>query len=331
MHINRKEYLIISLIASFFIFIFSYGAILSTRLKCKDADYIITIDKNSNLNTVALQLEEEMCINKYLFKISMYLTFNQNKIKFGRHDLSVVRNIRDLVSMVTSINTDKVKVTLLEGWRVQDIALELEHKMNIDVEKFIYLCYDNNMIDKLDLSDKISSLEGFLFPDTYFFLKTYTEKDIIEVLVSQFKNNYDKNIQNRTELSVYETIILASIIEGESKFKADMDTISSVYHNRLMKNMLLQADPTVQYLMPKQKKNLLYKDIKIDSPYNTYIYKGLPPGPINSPGMNAIIAASDPAKSNFLYFVSNGEGTHIFNHTYKKHLTSKRNVSRKFK
>ena len=106
MHINRKEYLIISLIASFFIFIFSYGAILSTRLKCKDTDYIITIDKNSNLNTVALQLEEEMCINKYLFKISMYLTFNQNKIKFGRHDLSVVRNIRDLVSMVTSINTD---------------------------------------------------------------------------------------------------------------------------------------------------------------------------------------------------------------------------------
>ena len=103
MYINRKEYLIISLIASFFIFIFSYGAILSTRLKCKDADYIITIDKNSNLNTVALQLEEEMCINKYLFKISMYLTFNQNKIKFGRHDLSVVRNIRDLVSIVTSI------------------------------------------------------------------------------------------------------------------------------------------------------------------------------------------------------------------------------------
>jgi len=331
MHINRKEYFIISSIVAFFIFIFTYGGILSTNIKCENSNFILTIDRNSNLNAVASQLEQEMCVNKYLFKISMYLTFNQNKIKFGRHDLSVVRNIRDLVGMITTVNTEKVKVTLLEGWRIQDIALELEHKMNIDIEKFIYLCYDNNMIEKLNLSDKISSLEGFLFPDTYFFLKTYTEKDIIEVLVKQFNNNYNKNIQNKTKLSVYDTIILASIIQGESKFKADMDTISSVYHNRLMKNMLLQADPTVQYLMPEQKKNLLYKDIEIDSPYNTYKYKGLPPGPINNPGMNAIISASNPAKSDFLYFVSNGQGTHIFNHTYKKHLTSKRNVSRKFK
>ena len=182
------------------------------------------------------------------------------------------------------------------------------------------------MIDKLDLSDKISSLEGFLFPDTYFFLKTYTEKDIIEVLVNQFKNNYDKNIQNRTELSVYETIILASIIEGESKFKADMDTISSVYHNRLMKNMLLQADPTVQYLMPKQKKNLLYKDIEIDSPYNTYKYKGLPPGPINNPGLDAIIAAINPEKTSYLYFVKDPDTPrkHVFNKTSKKHEIARR-------
>ena len=331
MHINRKEYFIISSIVAFFIFIFTYGAILSTNIKCKNADFILTIDRNSNLETVSSQLEQEMCLNKYLFKISMYITFNQNKIKFGRHDLSVVRNIRDLVGMITTVNTEKVKVTLLEGWRIQDIALELERKMNIDIERFIYLCYDTNMIEKLNLSNKISSLEGFLFPDTYLFLKTYTEKDIIEVLIKEFKNNYNNKIQNKTKLNIYEIIILASIIQGESKFKADMDTISSVYHNRLKKNMLLQADPTVQYLMPEQKKNLLYKDIEIDSPYNTYIYKGLPPGPINNPGMNAISAASNPAKSDFLFFVSSGKGTHIFNHTYKKHLRSKRNVSRKFK
>ena len=331
MYINRKEYFIISLIAIFFVFIFSYGTILSTNLKCKEIDYVLTINKNSNLNDVALQLEEEMCVNKKIFKLSMYLTFNQNKIKFGRHDLSAVRNIRDLVATITTINTDKVKVTLLEGWRIQDVALELESKMNIDVEKFIYLCYDNNIIKTLGLSEEISSLQGFLYPDTYFFLKTYTEKDIIEVLVSQFRINYKKNIQNKTKLNLYETVILASIIQGESKYKEDMDTISSVYHNRLRKNMLLQADPTVQYLMPKQKKNLLYEDIEIDSPYNTYKYKGLPPGPINNPGITAMIAASNPAQSNFLYFVSNRQGTHIFNHTYQQHLKSKRDVSRKFK
>ena len=103
----------------------------------------------------------------------------------------------------------------------------------------------------------------------------------------------------------------------------EMKLISSVYHNRLNKKMLLQADPTIQYLLPKQKKRILYKDTQIDSKYNTYLYEGLPPGPINSPGIDAMIAAVNPMKTNFLYFVSNKKGRHIFNETYQDHLKSK--------
>ena len=130
---------------------------------------------------------------------------------------------------------------------------------------------------------------------------------------------------------MHEIVTLASIIQGEAVYEDEMKIISSVYHNRLEKNMLLQADPTIQYILPKHKKRILYNDTQVIDPYNTYLYKGLPPGPINSPGRYALIAASLPNKTNYLYFVSNGEGTHLFNHTYKKHLTSKRNVSRKFK
>ena len=130
---------------------------------------------------------------------------------------------------------------------------------------------------------------------------------------------------------MYDTVVLASIIQGESKYKNDMDTISSVYHNRLNKDMLLQADPTIQYILPVKKKRVMYKDTKIVNPYNTYINKGLPPGPINNPGINAIVAAGMPPNTNYLYFVANGEGTHIFNNTYNDHLKSKRNVSRKSK
>ena len=117
----------------------------------------------------------------------------------------------------------------------------------------------------------------------------------------------------------------------KSKYKNDMDTISSVYHNRLNKDMLLQADPTIQYILPVKKKRVMYKDTKIVNPYNTYINKGLPPGPINNPGINAIVAAGMPPNTKYLYFVANGEGTHIFNNTYNDHLKSKRNVSRKSK
>ena len=103
-----------------------------------------------------------------------------------------------------------------------------------------------------------------------------------------------------------------------------MKTISSVYYNRLNKNMLLQADPTIQYILPKVKKRILVKDTKIKNPYNTYLYKGLPPGPINNPGLSAIIAAAYPIKTDYLYFVANNKGRHIFNKTFKEHIKSKK-------
>ena len=130
-------------------------------------------------------------------------------------------------------------------------------------------------------------------------------------------------------MNMREITTLASIIQGEAIHDDEMPIISSVYHNRLKRGMLLQADPTIQYIIPGKPRRIYNKDLEVDSPYNTYKYKGLPPGPINNPGLKALKAAIMPAETDYLYFVSNGEGRHIFNYSNEEHNQAKLKLKRK--
>ena len=320
---QRHIYLFI--LPAFFIFfsILTYGIVMSLPVHCNHIKHYITIPKNATLSSTSRILNDNLCVNSILFKIVMKISMNEQNIKYGRYDFKSVNNMRDLVDMVTSVSSDRVQITVIEGLKMQEIALYLEKKMNIDIETFLSLCYDKSLIKDLGLND-ISSLEGYLYPDTYKLLKTYTEIDIIKIMVNQFLFNFNENISSETVLSDSDIVILASIIQGEAIYTDEMKKISSVYHNRLNRNMLLQADPTIQYILPKKKRRILVKDTKIDNPYNTYVYKGLPPGPINNPGLDALVAASDPMKTDYLYFVANNKGRHDFNETYRGHLRSKK-------
>ena len=131
------------------------------------------------------------------------------------------------------------------------------------------------------------------------------------------------------DFSINEVVTLASIIQGEAARKSEMNMIASVYHNRLNKGMLLQADPTIQYIIPGENRRLWNKDLKIKSSYNTYLNKGLPPGPISNPGLSALIAAINPEKSEYLYFVSDAEGGHIFSKTVREHKDAVKIFQRK--
>ena len=313
---------IISILVTFLL-IFFYSILLYIPTRCNHIDNYVTIPKNATVNTTAKILDDNLCLNKILFKIAMKATFNEKNIKYGRYDFKSINNMRDLISMITSVSSDRIQVTIVEGRKMQDIALHFEQKMTMDVEKFLELCFDQSLINSLGLSG-INSLEGYLYPDTYKFLKTYTESDVIKIMVNQFKYNYDQYVNNKTALSMKEVVVLGSIIQGEAMYSDEMNKISSVYHNRLKKNMLLQADPTIQYILPKKKKKILVKDTKIQNPYNTYINKGLPPGPINNPGIDALLAAANPLTTDFLYFVADKKGRHIFNKTFKAHLRSKK-------
>ena len=222
-----------------------------------------------------------------------------------------------------------MRVTLIEGWTLEQFADELKKKLEIDSYKFLRLCRDYNFTHSLGID--APSLEGFLFPDTYILLKMYTEEDVIQVLVNQFSRKMHKlqKITNEDNINIREIVTIASIIQGEAMYEDEMSTISSVYHNRLNRNMLLQADPTIQYITPGKPRRLFDKALKIDSPYNTYKYKGLPPGPINNPGFKALKAAIIPAETDYLYFVSNGEGRHTFTRTVSEHNQAKKELKQK--
>ena len=148
-------------------------------------------------------------------------------------------------------------------------------------------------------------------------------------LINTEKNNEAGASQIVLKINIREIATMASIIQGEAMYEDEMPIISSVYHNRLKQGMLLQADPTIQHIIPGKPRRLFNKDLEVDDPYNTYKYKGLPPGPINNPGLAALEAALNPVETEYLYFVSNGEGRHTFTHSADEHNQAKLKMKQK--
>jgi UPF0755 protein len=164
-----------------------------------------------------------------------------------------------------------------------------------------------------------------LFPDTYevSFGTGKNEKEIVRTMFNEFRKRITPEMNDEMKnkkITLTELITLASIVEAETRFEPEKETIAGVYYNRLKKGMRLEADPTVQYALPDgPKKRLMFSDLKFKSPYNTYLNRGLPPGPINNPGMSSILAALNPENHNYLYFAARGDGSHRFAETFGEH------------
>ena len=237
-------------------------------------------------------------------------------------------NFRLIHQLVDGI-PELIKVTILEGWNIYKVATTLENTLGIHQDKVISLCMNKRFIQSLGI--KAPTLEGFLFPETYYFVETESLKTILRKMVSEYQNNISDDMRNRIiELgfSELQLLTLASIIEGEAIYDEERKNISSVYHNRLHRGMRLQADPTIQYIIKDGPRRLLNKDLNIESPYNTYLNAGLPIGPINNPGLKSIIAALYPVESEYIYFVAKGDGYHSFSRTQEEHIFAKRKLDR---
>ena len=325
---NRfKSYIKIIIIFGVLSLLTLYYTLSMWSIDCRDSKDLI-ISPGANLGKVIQTLSQDKCFDDgNAFRFLMRLTGNDTEIRPGKYDLSKARNLGDLMSIITSDSAEMTSVTILEGWSMEDISRKMGEVIKIDTTKFQKLCKDEKFIKSLGI--KASSLEGYLYPDTYSFssnriLFNITEEEVIKVLVNEFKRKYKKNI-GRHKLSMHEIVTLASIIQGECVFTDEMKTVSSVYNNRLNKNWLLQADPTIQYLKPGKNKRLYNKDYtRFKSPYNTYLNKGLPPGPISNPGVDAIIAAAYPASTDYMFFVAKGDGRHHFTKTEKEHNNAKK-------
>ena len=209
------------------------------------------------------------------------------------------------------------------------MAGHLDDAMDFDSSEVIQLAQDQKFLRKQGID--ALSLEGYLFPDTYLFFDGDTPRSVLTHLVSQYKKFWNKAFSDRAKelnLTEHEVVTLASIIEGEALYDKERPVISSVYHNRLNQGMKLQADPTIQYIIPDGPRRLLNRDLRIESPYNTYLIRGLPPGPINSPGKNSILAALYPEENDFIYFVVSGDGYHTFTTNERDHNKAKRKLQK---
>lgn len=329
LHINKFfKYAVIITLISFMLF---YYILSSVGIKCSQSTPFV-IPPGAGLNKVISILDKTECFDQgKVFKWLMFIARQDRNIRPGKYDLKDVDNVSELMKLITTEIMDYTSVTILEGWTIKETARKLSEVIKIDSTIFVAMCSDIDFI--YDQGVRARTLEGYLYPDTYSFLTNrisvdIKEEEVIERMVKEFFKNYKKSIGMRNKnvkLTLHEVVTLASIIQGECIYENEMPRVSSVYTNRLKKNWLLQADPTIQYLKPGKNKRLYNKDYqRFDSPYNTYKHKGLPPGPISSPGIAAIIAAAFPEETDYMFFVAKGDGNHYFSKTEEEHNRAKR-------
>jgi UPF0755 protein len=281
----------------------------------------LTILPGQSLKAIAEHLENHSIIsNKLYFSIYTKIKKAGKKLQAGEYVLSGSKSPEEILDILVSGKVKLYRVTLPEGVTIKEIAGLIEKEGFCDTKKFTALCQSPDLIKKLEIH--AGSLEGYLFPDTYFFSRQNTCEDIIIAMTGRFKSVFKETWQKRTKelgFSIHEILTLASIIEKETGAGAERPLISSVFHNRLKQNMRLESDPTVIYGIEDFDGNIKKTHLQTRTEYNTYQITGLPPGPIANPGALSIEAALFPDQTPYFFFVSKKDGTHYFSTTYAEH------------
>ena len=242
------------------------------------------------------------------------------KIQSGEYMIPPRATPEQLLLILESGKVILHRVTFPEGLTMREMANLLESKSICSAHQFLLIT--SRPYEIPCLKETFPNLEGVLFPDTYLFPRNYPPRLVIKKMVRRFCQVYTPAMRVRTKkigMTDRQVITLASMIQKEAMLKREMPIISSVFHNRLKKGMRLQSDPTVIYDIPYFSGKLTRKDLMRPTPHNTYRFKGLPPDPICNPGRDAILAALYPAKTDYLYFVSRNNGTHVFSRTLDEH------------
>jgi len=279
----------------------------------------VFIPKDSTAKYVGKILEEQkLILSKDIFRWAVYFTMSEKKIKSG--DYEFYFSITTLPIVYNLIKGPKVvKVTIPEGFTVEQIAQRLFSKEIIaDTIEFVTYVKSKN-------------IEGFLFPETYYFYKNQLLEEVVNKMVKEFYKKYIPEFTQRAyelKISTYQVVILASIIEKEAKSFEEKKLVSAVFHNRLKKGWNLESCATVRYALKKYKEPLTYKDLEVNSKYNTYKYPGLPPSPICNPGLDSIKAALYPKETDDLFFFTPDNNTLVFSKYYKQHLEKQKKMKK---
>lgn len=281
----------------------------------------IKVERGEPVSSIVRKLKEKQVIsNERLFILSARLLLVEKKIHWGRYFFEPPLSPREMLDRMILGRGVFRRITIPEGLTVREIAELLDGAGIARKEQVLAEATRPELLSRLGLEGK--GIEGYLFPDTYYFTPHTTEREILVAMADQFRVNLNPWMLEKTSelgFSLYEVVTLASLIEKETGSDAERPLISAVFHNRLKRNIPLQSDPTVIYGLKRYSGQLTRRDLQSPSRYNTYRFRGFPPTPICNPGLASLRAAVNPANVPYLYFVSKNDGSHLFSATLEEH------------
>jgi len=293
----------------------------------------ITISEGSDTKSIADVLASEGVIeNAAMFRLRARVDAVDGKLRPGEYDLTTGMPYRTVVDLLLAgPPLETVTVTIPEGFTVEQIAERLEKQVGIPAAEFSELALKESGSFSAEYEflqgEPTGSLEGYLFPKTYQIVNGSSARDVVGIMLAQFAaeiEEVDLEDAKSKNLDLHDVVTIASMIEREARVAEERPIVSSVIHNRLKRKMRLEIDATIEYILPGTRPRLLNRHLKIDSPYNTYMYGGLPPGPIASPGLASLEAAAHPVQTDYLYYVLTGtDGSHTFTKTFEEFLIAK--------
>ena len=313
---RKNVWLLLVLLGALLISIFSlYGYFLNSPVTAGDWPRSITVSPGTSVKDITEAFETEQLVkSKELLYFALTLLHNPEDIKASTYvfeePLSTLAVAKKLVA--GDFDSDLIKFTHREGERATHIASEASEVLeDFDTETFLA---------------RAIPLEGKLYPETYFIPKTFTADELVDLMVDSYERHVGPTLaQNMTGLSDEEMIILASILEPEANSLESMSMVSDILQRRMEEGMPLQADASIEYILDKPLKELTPDDLRVDSPYNTYLNRGLPPTPIGNPGIEAIKAVLNPTPSNYVFYITDNDGVFHYAVTYDEH---KANIER---
>lgn len=311
--------IILLLIAVVFFIGYEFTLIYKEPTSC--GEKAIDIPAHASLRRIASLLHDEGVLqNKWTMVFFAKITGAAHRVQSGEFMFHTPSSPKSALEILLHGTVVLHKVTIPEGSTVADMAPWFEEAKIISKDEFIKASRDPKLLEQLGVpSDRI---EGYLFPSTYLFPKREKVKKIFEVMMGELQKNLTPEDRSKAAAfgwNLHQWITFASVVEKETGNQNEHVIVSSVFHNRLNKGMKLQSDPTVIYGIENYDGNIHKKDLLTDTPYNTYTRKGLPIGPVANPGADALHASVNPATTDYLYFVGNGQGVHIFSKTYEEH------------
>jgi UPF0755 protein len=303
-----------------FIFIYSRLPIDET----KTTPVLVDIPTGTSFVRVTKMLADAGLVeNRFLFYSLVVVKRGTRSIRAGEYEFVPSITPAQLVDKLISGDIKKYRVTIHEDYSLQEVAARLKEYKMIDEKAFFDLARDRVFLSSLGITG--SSVEGYLFPDTYYLNRSMSTRQIMRMMVERFWDKISPEMINQAAqkgFTVHEFVTFASLIGKETGYTAEKPLIAAVFFNRMKKGMPLQSDPTTVYDLKNFDGKVLRRHYKRESPYNTYIIRGLPPGPISNPGLDSYQAVINPAPVDYLYFVSQKDGSHFFSSSFDVHTSA---------